>query len=458
MEGDDSMTRGRPAAETGAASGGSRGGGVDRRTFLKVAGAQTGLLAAGATSASATTTRSVPHAPWIGRQAPDIAVIGGSAWGGWIALNLQRMGARVTVIDAWGPGNARATSGDESRGIRTSYGDREVGELWARWARESIDRWKRWDEEWGSDLHMRLFFPTGDVTFRNQADDNFIRGCTETWAKIGTPYEVLTPDEARYRFPAIEFGDMQGIMFEPGAGVGRARRSCEAVAEVFRHEGGRMVISTASPGSNSNGRLTDLTLRPGSPFVAGTYVFALGPWMGKVFPDVLGNKMRTPMGFVFYFGTPPGDNRFTYPNLPSWNFPGVTGWGGLDMDNRGFRVRGGGGGGLNRSQDPDTSERWIGGATAQRQREFLAERFPGMAGAPIVATHACHYELSSSRNFIISQHPDWSNVWLAGGGSAEGFKFGPMIGEYVAGRVTGTETDPDLIEAFRIPEDSYEAG
>jgi len=454
MAGDDTTTRDRPVADAGArATSSSRGGGVDRRTFLKVAGAQTGLLAAAPAGALARETRT--RAPWISSQAPDIAVIGGSAWGGWIALNLQRMGAKVTVIDMWGPGNSRATSGDESRGIRTSYGDRPVGELWSRWAREALARWRRWDEEWGSELHMRLFWPTGDVTYRNRPDDNFIKGCTDVWDRIGTPYEMLTPEEARYRFPAIDFGDMRGIMYEPGAGVGRARRSCEAVAEVFRHEGGKLVIARANPGSHSHGRLNDVTLRPGSPFSAGTYVFALGPWMPRLFPEILGRKMRTPMGFVFYFGTPPGDNRFTYPNLPSWNFPGVTGWPGLDMDNRGFRVRGGGGGGLNRSQDPDTSERWIGGATAERQRAFLAEHFPGMAGAPIVATHACHYELSSSRNFIVSQHPEWSNVWLAGGGNAEGFKFGPVIGEYVAGRVMGTEGDPELIESFRIPEDTY---
>jgi len=73
-----------------------------------------------------------------------------------------------------------------------------------------------------------------------------------------------------------------------------------------------------------------------------------------------------------------------------------------------------------------------------------------------MATHACHYELSSSRNFIISQHPDMSNVWLAGGGSAEGFKFGPMIGEYVANRMMGHDAEPELAEGFRIPDEGYE--
>src|SRR5207245_309796 len=38
-----------------------------------------------------------------------IAVIGAGAFGGWTALYLLRRGARVTLIDSWGPGNSRAS-------------------------------------------------------------------------------------------------------------------------------------------------------------------------------------------------------------------------------------------------------------------------------------------------------------------------------------------------------------
>src|SRR5207237_1043325 len=57
---------------------------------------------------------------------PHIAVIGAGAFGGWTALFLQRRGARVTLVDAWGPGNSRASSGGETRVIRATYGPRAV--------------------------------------------------------------------------------------------------------------------------------------------------------------------------------------------------------------------------------------------------------------------------------------------------------------------------------------------
>jgi len=56
---------------------------------------------------------------------PRIIVVGAGAFGGWTALSLLRGGARVTLIDAWGAGHSRSSSGDETRLIRTMYdGDR----------------------------------------------------------------------------------------------------------------------------------------------------------------------------------------------------------------------------------------------------------------------------------------------------------------------------------------------
>jgi glycine/D-amino acid oxidase-like deaminating enzyme len=158
------------------------------------------------------------------------------------------------------------------------------------------------------------------------------------------------------------------------------------------------------------------------------------------------------MGNVYYYGTPVGDNRFVAPNLPSFNFPGITGWPALPNDARGFRVRTGGG----TQTDPDLSQRWIDPINFSRPRAFLMERFPLLIDAPLLETRSCHYELSVTRNFYIDTHPEWENVWIAGGGSAEGFKFGPVVGDYTAKRVMGIEGDPAIAKGFRIPKEEFE--
>ncbi len=432
--------------------------GIDRRGFVRAATAGTGAALAGiGTLGAEKTSGTEPPSTGKGapavhtRQTPDIAVVGAGAFGAWTALNLQRAGARVTLIDQYGPANSRATSGGETRGVRTGYGDRGHGLLWTRWAKRAIEKWKEWDEQGNELLLPRVFFTTSDLILRDEWTE-FMEDTRNNWDEAGISYEVLDADEIRRRWPVIDLTDITVALWEEHAGVVRARRAIESVAQVFEQAGGEITIARAAMGPGAGGRLDALTLQPGESVSAGTYVLALGPWFPKAFPELMGNRLRIPMGNVLYFRTPPGDNRYSYPNLPSYNFPGVTGWPALGPDNRGFRVRRGG----RAPDDPDTSRRWLREEEYASPRAFVRERFPGLADAPVSETRSCHYEISRTSNFFFDHHPDYDNVWLAGGGSAEGFKFGPVIGEYLAGRVLGTETDAELIETFRLSEEEFE--
>jgi len=135
-----------------------------RRDFLKAAGASAGLALTGHRSLAAEAPDPAARRGPLVRsgRASDVVVIGAGSFGAWTALNLQRMGARVTLVDQYGPANSRSTSGGETRGVRTSYGDRPHGLQWGRWAAEATRRWKAWDEEHGASDLPRLFFTTGD--------------------------------------------------------------------------------------------------------------------------------------------------------------------------------------------------------------------------------------------------------------------------------------------------------
>ena len=245
-------------------------------------------------------------------------------------MNLRRMGAKVTLVDAYGPGNARSTSGDETRGVRSSYGDKTgaLGELWMLWAREAMKRWIAFDDEWGREFRLNLFHTTGDLIMRTEWD-NFQLRTKVWWDKNKIPYQILNPDDVRKAFPVISMDDITAVLYEPDAGVVRARRAAQTAAAVFEKLGGKIVIGRATPSKISNGRLEEITLDTGQTLRADKFVFAVGPWLAKTFPDILAKKTRVPIGYVCYFGTPVGDERFTFPNLPSFNFPGVTGLGGV---------------------------------------------------------------------------------------------------------------------------------
>ena len=429
---------------------------MDRRTFLGVAGAGSALLASGCLPDEPRHQGAWPGPDNAAPTARDgtlrVAVVGAGSFGAWSGLFLRQLGADVELVDKYGPGTSRATSGGETRGVRTSYGDRPHGPLWGAWATEAIGRWERWDREWGRYALPRVFFNTGDLIFRAEWEA-YLERTTATWDHLGVEYEVLEPDEVERRWPGVF--DLTGIgtvVHEPQAGVVRARRAIEGVAEVFRRKGGRIRVATALPGRADGARLRSLRLDDGGEIEADVFVFALGPWFPKVFPELMGRRLRIPMGNVVYLGTPPGDHRFRHPNLPSYGFPGVTGWPALPPDHRGFRVRTGG----QPPGDPDETDRRLRSEHYDPPLEFVADRVPDLVGAPVLETRSCHYELSVSRNFIVDRHPAWENAWLAGGGSAEGFKFGPRVGQYVAERVLGLDDDPELAEQFRLREEEFE--
>ena len=464
---------------------------IHRRDFLKTAGTQAGLIAVGASSLGAASPPEPPvpaadrwlAAPAINGKTYDVAVIGAGAFGGWTAYWARKLGASVVLVDAYGPGNSRSTSGDETRGVRSSYGNLAPpqGEQWMQWANRAIQRWKAWDDEWGRDLKMRLFVTTGDFIFRNEWE-NFTKTTRDLFVKNGVKHESVDVEIAKKEFPQFDLRGINACLYEAEAGVVRARRSTQCVAEVFQKLGGDVVVARAYPGPLENGRIANLILGNHETIKAQNYVFAVGPWMGKTFPGLMGPRMRQPIGRVCYFATPHGDNRFEYPNMPSFNFPGVTGWPTLPFDSRGLRVRGGGGGGGGGGRggggggnqgplppapagpqvvggpetDPDLSDRYVDPLTVERARAFLAERIPIMKDQPLNETRACHYEQSSSRNFVIDRHPDIANAWIAGGGNAEAFKSGPVIGEYVARRVLNKDLEPQLAAGFRIPTETYE--
>lgn len=415
--------------------------GFDRRDFLTAMGSGFTIAATRTGNASAVQTE----------RSSDIVVVGAGTFGIWTALYLQRLGAKVTVVDAYGPGNSRQTSGGETRGVRTSYGDRPHGRQWTEWARRAISRWKEWDEESRERQRPRVFFQTGDLILRER-HNSYTNDTISNWDALGVAYEVLTPSEVETRWPWIQYSDLGVALYEPDAGVVRSRRAIESVAQVFNDAGGTIEQGLATLGTRQGRRLDNITLRSGKTVSAGVFLFACGPWFPKMFPELMARRLRISMGHVFYFSIPPGDRRFVYPYMPSYGVPGCTGWPALPLDHRGFRVRTGG----RPPADPDTSDRWVAPEYHERPRGILRRHFPDLADAVINETRACHYESSVDRNFIIDTYPDLDNVWLIGGGSAEGFKFGPVLGEYIAHRVLDDDLEPHLAENFKLKSEQFE--
>ena len=414
---------------------------MHRRTFLHAASAPIGLaaverLVAPMATAPAHVTATTGPAVHAARRS-SVVVIGAGAFGGWTALRLREMGHEVTLLDAYGPGNSRATSGDETRQIRCGYGDRL---LYARSALRAMTAWRERERQFG----VALLNPTGRLQLAPDWTTS-LKASQATLSTLGVPFETLTDAEMRTRYPQMNPEGMGVGLLEPGAMVIRAKQAMLAVAQAFQQAGGTVRVARAHPGTTSGGRLVDLRLDDGSRLAADAFVFACGPWLPKLFPALLGTRIQVPGRDVFYFGLPAGDQRLAFPNFP--NFSEERYYGFASIDGRGFKVCPTTG---PSSYDPDTDERVVSATEIRRARAFLAQRFPSLATQPITESRVCQLENTADEHFIIDRHPEMTNVLLAGGGSGHGFKHGPVIGEYIAKRALGEGTDGAFDHMVRL--------
>jgi glycine/D-amino acid oxidase-like deaminating enzyme len=356
-----------------------------------------------------------------------VAVVGAGAFGAFAALALRRLGAKVTLLDAWGPGNSRASSGGETRVLRAVYADRIYVELAAR----AFDRWAQFERRTG-----RTFFqPTGALWMVVADNADFVARAAENLRIVGFPYARLDTAAAARRFPQIGFDGVRWALWEERAGFLLARQACAAAVDQLVAAGGEYRLARVEPGAVAAGGMDALRLGNGSRLRADAYVFACGPWLGQLFPDVLGPRIAPTRQEVFFFGNPAGDPRFEPPAMPVWIEVGERLIYGIPgNERRGFKVaddtRG-------PAFDPTNGQRTVSDEGLARARALLRRRFPALAAAPLVETRVCQYENSPDQNFVLDRHPAAANAWLVGGGSGHGFKFAPAWGEQVAETVLG---------------------
>jgi sarcosine oxidase len=262
--------------------------------------------------------------------------------------------------------------------------------------------------------------------------------------------------DAVRRYPRISFDGVRSVFVEPDAGYLLARRACEEVVASLSAAGGEYrQAEVRGPIVVDGSALTGVAVGYADRLEADAFVFACGPWLPTLFPDVVGRNVTATRQDVFYFGTPAGDAGFCEPQLPVWmDFAAGSKSGqiyGIPASGlSGFKVADDAPG---PPIDPTTADRVVSVEGVERARAFLSRRFPALARAPLVGAEVCQYETTPDDHFIVDRHPKAANVWIVGGGSGHGFKMGPALGELVGALVLGErDTDPQFsLARFSAP-------
>src|SRR6059058_1052765 len=220
--------------------------------------------------------------PMKRRGGERLAVIGAGVFGAWTAHHLQEQGHRVTLIDAQGPAHSRSSSGGESRLTRAAYGKDAI---YTRMAMDSLPQWKALSAISG----LPIFIPAG-ILFFFPTEEPYVRDSIAAHKKFGLPTDVLTQAEMAQRFPMIDFDGIRIGLHESGFGALMARRSVLTLVDRFVKAGGTYMKGAVQPPAANGAELHEVRLSSGERIAADRFVFALGPWLPKLFPDVIGRR------------------------------------------------------------------------------------------------------------------------------------------------------------------------
>ena len=370
----------------------------------------------------------------VAKRVFDVAVIGAGVFGAWTAYQIKRAGAEVVLVDAYGPGNSRASSGGESRMIRMGYGPDEI---YTRLAQRSLTQWQ---ELFNLAGRPELFQRTG-ILWLAQDNDAYCEATLKTLQRCQIGCERLNRAELGHRYTQLELGKISWGILEPDSGVLLARQSVHAVVGEARRGGVAYLNEAVRAELGSNRTVQSVPTDSGN-ITAKQFVFACGPWLPKLFPELLGELIHVTRQEVIFFGVPEGQAalRFGPDALPAWiDFSDLV-YGIPNLDNRGYKLAIDAHG---PTFDPDRGNRIVSNEGLVAARAYLGRRVPELVNGPITETRVCQYENTSNGDFLIDRHPSFDNVWLVGGGSGHGFKHGPAVGEHVAALLSGkTQTEP----------------
>jgi glycine/D-amino acid oxidase-like deaminating enzyme len=357
----------------------------------------------------------------------DAVVIGAGIAGASTALALRRRGLDVTLIDAHGPGHARAASAGDHRILRASHGS---DELYTRWSREARLRWL----ELGAEVGQQLFVQSGAVMLATTRHTTWEDASRETLARLGIPSFTVDVEELRIRLPLVDVRGLAYGLWEPESGFVFARRALQATVALFRRQGGVLRRGVASTDADEQ------PLLDGRPIGAGLVVLACGAWMGGLFPRTLGRLLEVVRQDVIMVSPPAGSTGYDADNFPAWidhgypayGIPAAGGYGFKAVINwRGLRV------------NLDRDDRVVGQTSIARTRRYLARRFPELTRAPIVGQEVGQIANTADTHFLIDRHPRHQRVVLVAGDSGHLFKHGPVLGDHVAALALGEiDTEP----------------
>jgi sarcosine oxidase len=350
-----------------------------------------------------------------------VVIVGAGTFGASLAWHLAGRGDDVVLIDQFEPGDARATSGGETRLIRCGHGpDADYSAM----ARRARTLWRELEAETAVALYTEcgvLWFAHGEAGWEAES--------ARTLGALGIPVERQDVADAARAFPSFAGRDLAWVLHEPEAGVLRAQLGVQTLARAAAARGARIIRGRATPDGAR-------VLLGDEIFEGDRVVWSCGGWLSTLFGELV--QLRVTRQELCFFAGGPG-----WEHSPAWIDYDRAVYGTGDLDALGVKVA------WDREGPPLDPDAPLPPGTPEIEaltRGYAAERFPALAQARLSGTKTCRYELTPDSHFIAAVR---DGVWLVGGGSGHGFKHGPAFAERIVAAWHGGEPLPERFGLHR---------
>ncbi|HYB87183.1 MAG TPA: FAD-dependent oxidoreductase [Streptosporangiaceae bacterium] len=349
----------------------------------------------------------------------DVAVVGAGLLGSATARALGARGVSAVVLEQFDPGHARGSSHGATRIFRLAYPDPG----YVRLAVRALGAWAHLQDDAGEQLLVR----TGGLDAGPGAER-----CAAALAECAVPHRWLAAGELRDRFAQIAVRPGERMLFQPDAGVCLAARTVAALQRLALRDGVPVRARTPVLGIEPRGDRAVLRT-PAGEISAGVAVITAGPWSGRLLAGALAHppRLTATLQQVRYFA-PRDAGR--WPTFIEWP-PDDAIWYAVPMTGGapGVKV---GAHAPGRPVDPrDGPFGEIDPAREDQVSRYVRARLPGLEPTALAA-ETCLYTMTADEDFVLDRE---GPVVVGGGCSGHAFKFGPLLGDLLAGLALGEE-------------------
>ena len=369
----------------------------------------------------------------------DVIIAGLGGMGAASAYHLAARGKRVLGLERFGPRHAMGSSHGDSRIIREMYFEHP---LYVPLVQRAYELWRELERAAETPL-MRIH---GGLMI-GPREGMLVAGTLRSAAEHGLPHELLTPREARARFPAFEIRDDFVAVLDPRAGYLHPEACTDAHLSLAARAGAELRWEEPVARWEPDGGGVRVTTSKGT-YAADRLLLTAGAWTremlgGTDLPLVVERQV------LFWLDPPADDGAYEPERCPiyAWEHtPGLIGYGFPRLE-KGVKAAM-----MHQGETPPTADgvrRTVDAAEVEPLRRALGQVLPAAASAPVRSAAVCLFTNTPDGDFAIGWHPEHPRVLVSSPCSGHGFKFASALGELHADLLTDGRSRFDLTP-FRL--------